>query len=176
MNVADKVFVAIDYRLSLESGQEVDRSPEGQPLGFITGAGQIIPGLESGLMGKAAGESLRVTVEPDDAYGPVNRNLFQTIPRSRFPGDAEIVPGSVFQANGPRGPVAITVTKVNDDETVTIDLNHPMAGKRLFFDVTIVEVRDPSAAELMRLAAAAGGGCGCGSEKQAACGPGCNCG
>jgi FKBP-type peptidyl-prolyl cis-trans isomerase SlyD len=179
MEIADKKYVAIEYTLTLESGQEIDKSPAGQPLGFITGAGQIIPGLEKGLMGRAAGDSAKLVVEPEDAYGPVRDNLFQEIPRSQFPGDVEVKPGMAFEAQGPRGPFMITVAKVNDNDSVTVDLNHPMAGKQLHFDVNVVEVREPTADELAEAASRFSSGCGCGSDdagKAEGCGTGCNCG
>ena len=184
MNVAEKVFVSIDYSLSLESGEKVDSSVEGQPLGFVAGTGRIIPGLESALMGKVPGESLKVTVEPGDAYGDIDEGLLQEIPKSSFPDDVEITPGMAFQAQGPRGPVKITVTAINDNDTITIDRNHPLAGKRLLFDVKIVEVREALAEELAPPAADCGCGSDCGSdcgpdsskEKDCGSGSGCACG
>src|SRR5210317_632456 len=178
MNIADKLYVAIDYTLTLESGQEIDKSPEGEPLGFIAGTGQIIPGLEKALMGRAAGDSAKLVVEPEDAYGPVKDDLFQDIPKDQFPADVEVKPGMAFEAQGPQGPFMITVTKINDNDTITIDLNHPMAGKQLHFDVNVVEVREPNAEELAQAAARASAGCGCGSEDAATrtCESSCNCG
>lgn len=167
MKIADNQYVAIDYRLTLESGEEVDRSAEGEPLGFVTGTGSIIPGLENALLGRSAGESFRVTVEPEAAYGPVQAELLQAIPRERFPSDVEIQPGMSFQAQGPRGPVALTVTSVSERH-VNVDLNHPLAGKRLTFDVTVQEVREPLAHELPLKSS----GCGCGPQEQSACGCG----
>jgi FKBP-type peptidyl-prolyl cis-trans isomerase SlyD len=167
VKIADNRFVSIDYRLTLESGEEVDRSPAGSPLGFVAGTGSIISGLESALMGREAGEGFRVTVEPEQAYGPVQDDLIQIIPRERFPAGVEIAPGMAFQARGPRGPVAMTVTSVRED-AVTVDLNHPMAGKRLIFVVNVVEVREPRAEELPQFS----GGCACGPQEQSACGCG----
>jgi FKBP-type peptidyl-prolyl cis-trans isomerase SlyD len=176
MNIAEKMYVAIDYTLTLDSGQEIDKSPEGQPLGFIAGTGQIIPGLEKALIGKAAGDKTKIVVEPEDAYGPVKDDLFQNIPKNQFPDDVEVKPGMAFEAQGPRGPFMITVASVNDNDTVTVDLNHPMAGKQLHFDVNVVEVREPTAEELAQAAASLSSGCGCGSDDADGCGPGCNCG
>ena len=167
MNVAEKLFVSIDYSLSLESGEEVDSSIEGQPLGFVAGTGRIIPGLEKALMGRTPGESLKVKVEPGEAYGEVDEGLMQDIPRSSFPADAEITPGMSFQAQGPRGPVKITVTGIKDNDMVTVDRNHPLAGKRLLFDVKVVEVRESLAEELAPPPA----DCGCGSDCGSDCGP-----
>ncbi|MBI5556478.1 MAG: peptidylprolyl isomerase [Deltaproteobacteria bacterium] len=175
MNIADKSYVAIDYRLTLDSGEEVDSSPEGEPLEFITGAGEVIPGLETALMGMKAGDSSRIIVEPEDGYGTVSEELFQDVAREEFPADAELEPGMTFEAQGPHGPVLISVARINEaDNTVTVDLNHPLAGKRLLFDVNIVEVREPSAEELAALTS--GCGCGCGSTEKGSCGPGDSCG
>ena len=167
MKIADNTYVAIDYRLTLESGEEFDRSAEGSPLGFVTGTGSIIPGLESALAGKSAGESFQVTIDPESGYGHVQQELLQAIPRERFPGDIEITPGMSFHARGPRGPVALTVVSVDQDH-VNVDLNHPLAGKRLTFDVKIQEVREPLPHEIPAVAS----GCGCGPQEQSACGCG----
>jgi FKBP-type peptidyl-prolyl cis-trans isomerase SlyD len=182
MELDGKKVVTLDYRLSLDSGEEVDRSPEGRPLRFITGAGMIIPGLEKGLSGVDAGFKGRISVAPAEAYGDVDPALVQKVPRAQFPPEMELAPGKMFHAEGPRGLVNITVTGVTEGE-VTIDLNHPLAGKRLNFDVSILEVRDPEAEELRILS---GAGCGCGSscgsaEEGGSCGAdscgstGCGC-
>ena len=168
MNIAEKMYVAFDYRLTLDSGEEVDRSPEGQPLGFITGSGQIIPGLEKAMMGKSVGDSLNISVEPDDAYGHVNPDLFQDVPRDSFPGDVEIKPGMVFQGQGPQGQVVVNIKEIKDENTVTIDLNHPLAGEKLHFAVNIVAVREATEGDLAGLSA--GCNCDCSAEEQSGCG------
>jgi len=172
MNIKEKVFVAFDYCLTLDSGEEVDKSPEGQPLGFITGAGQIIPGLEKEMMGMTAGDSVKISVEPEDAYGPVNLQLFQEVKREQFPADMEIQPGMTFQSQGPQGPMIINVKELKDENTVVIDLNHPLAGKKLNFDVNIVDVRDLTPEEEASLASGCGCGCGCESGQDAGCSSG----
>lgn len=171
MKIEKNLFVAIEYCLSLDSGEEVDHSRSGNPLNFITGTGQIISGLEKEIMGMEAGNSANITVEPDDAYGPAREDLVHEIPRSQFPADADIKPGVKLQAQSPNGPIMIVIKTVEND-TVTVDLNHPLAGQRLHFDVKIVEVREPSAQELSTEA----GGCSCGTESPDNCGPGCSCG
>ncbi|MDH3330614.1 MAG: peptidylprolyl isomerase [Desulfobulbaceae bacterium] len=177
MNIDDKSYVAIDYKLSLASGEEVDSSPEGQPFGFITGTGQIIAGLEKELMGKTTGYQAQVVVDPEEGYGPVDENLMQEIPRGQFPDDCEIEPGMTFHAQGPHGPIMLSVKEINDNDTVIVDLNHPLAGEQLHFDVRVVEVREPNAQELAMLEQqTAGCGCGCDTADQADCGSGCNCG
>ena len=164
MNIADNVYVAFDYRLTLESGEEVDSSPEGQPLGFITGSGQIIPGLEKAIMGMTVGDSLKISVEPEDAYGQVNPELFQDVPRNNFPGDIELQPGMLFRGQGPQGQFVGNIKEIKDENTVTIDLNHPLAGEKLHFDVNIVTVREPTAKELLDLPSGCNRGC-CTEEK-----------
>jgi len=185
MNIAENLYVAIDYRLTLASGEEIDSSPAGEPLGFVTGSGQIIPGLEKALFGMKTGESSKITVEPEEAYGPLNQELVQEISRDQFPADENLEPGMTFQAQGPQGPIMITVTEVKDDGTVTIDMNHPLAGKQLIFDIKVVEVRKPNNEELAQLAGGCGCGCGsgeqndsscgCGTGDQKSCGSGCDC-
>jgi FKBP-type peptidyl-prolyl cis-trans isomerase SlyD len=178
MKIAENMYVAIEYSLKLDSGHEVDRSQEGKPLGFITGNRQIIPGLENALMGLVVGDAADITVEPEEAYGAVNDEMFQEVPKSQFPEDVEIKEGMSFEAQGPHGPFMIVVSKVNDNDTVTVDLNHPMAGQRLHFDIKVVEVREPSTEEVAALNSV-GCGCGCGSadsDSSAGCGSGCNCG
>ena len=175
MKVGEKTFVAIDYTLSLDSGEKVDSSAEGAPLSFITGTGRVLPGLEAALMGKAAGENAKVTLEAEDAYGEVNKDLLRDIPKSQFPKDVELEVGMSFTADSPRGPVPLTVAKIGDDD-ITVDLNHPMAGKRLHFDVKVAEVREPLEEELAQQVQ----GCGCGggdaTEGEMNCGPDWACG
>jgi FKBP-type peptidyl-prolyl cis-trans isomerase SlyD len=168
MNIADKLHVAFDYKLTLDSGKEIDSSPEGQPLGFVTGSGQIIPGLEKAMMGMAVGDSLKISVESGDAYGQVNPELFKDVPRNQFPAEIELQPGMTFQSQGPQSPITINIKEIKDDITVVIDLNHPLAGERLHFDVNIAEVREPTAEELSGLST--GCSCGCSTEEKSDCG------
>ena len=176
MNIEDKSYVSIDYTLTLGSGEEVDSSPEGQPFGFITGTGQVIPGLEKALMGKEAGYASKIVIEPEEGYGEINENLFEEIPKDQFPEDTAIEPGMTFHAQGPHGPVLLSVKSINENDTVTVDLNHPLAGQQLHFDVKVVEVREPSAEELKQIEMmAAGCGCGCNVEDKGNCGSGCGC-
>lgn len=170
MNISDKVFVAFDYRLTLDSGEEIDKSPVGSPLGFITGSGQIIPGLESKMMGMTVGEKAKISVEPENAYGLINPELFQDIKRDQFPDDMEIKPGMTFQSHGPQGPMIIKVKELKDKDTVIIDLNHPLAGERLHFDINIAEVRILTPEEAEGLFSSCGSCCG--SDHSNECGSG----
>ena len=165
MNIVDNVYVAFDYRLTLDSGEEVDKSPENQPIGFITGSGQLIPGLEKGMMGMTAGDKAEITVKPEEAYGQVNPSLIGDIPRSHFPAETELKPDMMFQSQGPDGEISVRILEVKDENTVVVDLNHPLAGKTLHFDVNIVEVRKPKPEELSGLSSSCSG-----PEEEGGCG------
>jgi FKBP-type peptidyl-prolyl cis-trans isomerase SlyD len=158
MKIEGQVHVSIEYTLSLDSGEEIDKSEPGKPLGFISGVGQIIPGLEKQLEGKESGESMKVVVEAKDGYGEYNEEAVRDIPRQSFPEGMEIEPGMVFQANGPQGPTSIRVKELKDDAVVG-DFNHPLAGENLNFDVKIGEVRDVTKEELDALEAAKAAAC-----------------
>ncbi|WP_455217565.1 FKBP-type peptidyl-prolyl cis-trans isomerase [Kaarinaea lacus] len=145
--IGDNCVVSIHYTLTDDSGTVLDSSREGDPLKYLHGANNIIPGLENELRGKTTGASMQVTVAPEDAYGPHSPEAIQTVPRSAFEGVDDIQPGMQFQTEGPHGVQIIVVTEVSDDE-VTIDANHPLAGKTLHFDVCVEDVRDATAEEI----------------------------
>ena len=148
MNIGEKCVVTFHYILTNSDGEELDSSAGHDPLKYLHGANNIVPGLEKGLEGKTAGDKLKVEVQPDDGYGQVNPQLVQKVPHSAFDGAPEIKPGMQFQAQGPGGEAQlITVREVTDDE-ITIDGNHPLAGQVLHFDVTVEDVREASEEEL----------------------------
>ncbi len=183
MKIEPGQFVAIDYTLTLDDGEVADRSEAGEPLTFIHGAGQIIPGLERALEGMSEGESAMVTVEPEDAYGPRDSEMLKAVPRDHFPEDTTLVPGTAFEAEGPHGDITFWIHAVEDD-SVVIDFNHPLAGRRLTFEVTVREARPATPEELAEAAeedtcGCNGGDCsgGCGEEgddsPSGSCGGGC---
>lgn len=146
--IGDNSVVRMHYTLTNSDGEVLDSSSGGEPLAYLHGAGNIIPGLERELTGKVAGDSLTVVVAPEDGYGEVNEGLFQVVPREAFQGIDAIEPGMNFQAQGEGGQVqSIVVAKVDGDE-ITVDANHPLAGVQLHFAVEIVEVRDASDEEI----------------------------
>lgn len=147
MEIADEKVVLIHYTLTNESGETIDSSRGGDPLQYLHGAGNIISGLEQALAGKSQGERLDVEVAPADAYGERSEGLVQEVPKKAFEGVDEIEPGMCFRAAGPEGESVITITKVEED-VVTVDANHPLAGASLNFDVEVIEVRDASAEEI----------------------------
>jgi len=147
MKVQKKAYVAIDYTLTIDSGEVVDRSESGKPLGFVYGSGQIIPGLERQIDGMELNREAKIVVEAAEGYGEVQKELMQELPRKNFPADVKIEAGMTFQAMTPHGPMKFNVASANDD-VVVADLNHPLAGKRLTFDLKIAEVREATEEEL----------------------------
>ncbi|MCU0691086.1 MAG: peptidylprolyl isomerase [Polyangiaceae bacterium] len=152
MRIQNDCYVAIDYKLTLESGEVVDQSEPGTPLGFVFGRGMMVPGLERQLEGMEQGESAAITVEAEEGYGAHRPELLREVPRSNFPDDVDVRPGMSFQAMGPHGPLLVSVSSVQGD-TVSVDLNHPLAGKRLQFDVKVTESREATEEEIEALSA-----------------------
>lgn len=148
MLVAKNRVVSIDYTLTDNDGQTIDSSDGGEPLAYLHGAGNIIPGLESALTGKRIGESLTVRIAPEDAYGARYPEMQQVVPSHLFEGVEDFEVGMQFHAEDGNGtPRMVTVVEI-DGDNITVDGNHPLAGVELNFDVTIVEIRDASAEEL----------------------------
>jgi FKBP-type peptidyl-prolyl cis-trans isomerase SlyD len=140
MQVAKNTVVAIDYTLTNPAGDVLDTSQGGQPLVYLHGVGGLIPGMERGLEGRSTGESFKIEVAPGEGYGERRQELVQPVPRKMFSGATDIKPGMQFQAKTEQGPQVVTVVGV-DEENVTIDANHPLAGVTLHFDVKVVDVR-----------------------------------
>jgi len=139
MQIGKETVVTIHYTLTDEKGVVLDSSAGEEPLTFVHGAGTMIPGLEKGLLGRSAGDSLKVAVAPADGYGVRDEELVQKVPRKNFPvEDVEV--GMHFQTRSPSGPRIVTVL-ATDDENITVDANHPLAGTTLNFDVQVLAVR-----------------------------------
>lgn len=147
MQIEKDTVATIDYTLTDPSGQVIDSSEGRQPIAYLHGASNIVPGLETALEGKNVGESIKVTIPPEQGYGARDPNLVQPVPRSNFQGIQEIKPGMQFQAQTAEGARVVTVVQV-DDQNVTVDANHPLAGMELKFDVKIVDVRKATPEEL----------------------------
>jgi FKBP-type peptidyl-prolyl cis-trans isomerase SlyD len=139
--------VTLNYTLRDEQGNVLDASSGRRPLSYLHGKGNIIPGLEQALAGKAAGDKLDVTVAPEQGYGPRDERLVQIVPRTKFGEVQDISPGMQVRVSGPQGPRVVTVVRV-DRDFVTIDGNHPLAGRTLHFSVEIAEVRKASHEEV----------------------------
>jgi FKBP-type peptidyl-prolyl cis-trans isomerase SlyD len=132
--------VTLHYTLRDDQGAVLDTSSGRTPLSYLHGKGNIIPGLEQALAGKNAGDKLDVTVAPEQAYGRRDERLVQILPRARFEQGAGLQPGTQLRATTPQGARIVTVVKVERD-FVTVDGNHPLAGRTLHFSVEVAEVR-----------------------------------
>ncbi|MFC3606638.1 FKBP-type peptidyl-prolyl cis-trans isomerase [Stutzerimonas tarimensis] len=148
MQIAAQKAVSIDYTLTNDAGEVIDSSAGGAPLAYLHGAGNIIPGLERALEGKSSGERVQVSVEPAEAYGEYSPELVATLNRAMFEGVDELEVGMQFHASAPDGSMQIVTIRDLEGDDVIVDGNHPLAGQRLNFDVTVVEVRDANAEEI----------------------------
>lgn len=146
MKIEKDRVVRFHYTVS-ETGQApTESSKEREPLAILAGHGNVIPGLEQAMEGHVAGDSFSADVAAADAYGERREGLTQRVPKKHF-GGQRLAPGMQVVLNTNFGPRAVTVQKVGMS-VVDVDLNHPMAGKDLHFDIEIVEVREASAEEL----------------------------
>ena len=141
MQIAKDTVVSIHYTLKDDAGKVLDSSDDGEPLAYLHGNGNLIPGLESQLEGKTAGAKLEVKVLPKDGYGELDPQLVHQVPKRQFEG--EVAVGQRFHA----GPSVVTVTKILSD-MVTVDGYHPLAGQNLHFKVEVMDVRAATAEEL----------------------------
>jgi FKBP-type peptidyl-prolyl cis-trans isomerase SlyD len=147
MTIQKNTVVTIEYTLTDETGALIESSEGREPLTYLHGGGNIIPGLETSLEGKSPGESLKVSVPPADAYGEWDEGKIIDIPKTQFSGVDDVQVGMQFGVHSSAGEQIVTVTKVEGDN-VTVDANHPLAGKTLNFDVKVVGVREPTSDEL----------------------------
>jgi FKBP-type peptidyl-prolyl cis-trans isomerase SlyD len=145
MLVTHGAVVSMDYTLKDDDGDLIDSSE--QPLVYLHGYGNIIPGLEKGLEGAETGEKRSVAVEAAEAYGEIDPAAIMKVPSDTVPEGVELEPGMVVLGDTPSGSVQLTVVEINDDHIV-VDGNHPLAGQRLHFEVEIVDVRAASEEEL----------------------------
>ena len=147
MKIEDNKVVEMHYHLTDEKGAVLDSSQGREPLSYIHGAGNIIIGLEKQLNGKVAGDKVNAVVIPAEGYGERDDNLVQVVPKSGFQGDEELKVGMQVQVGTEQGNNIATVAKI-EGEDVTLDVNHPLAGVTLTFDVEVVEIRDATKEEL----------------------------
>jgi FKBP-type peptidyl-prolyl cis-trans isomerase SlyD len=147
MQVSAQKVVSIHYTLTNDDGEVIDSSEGQAPLAYIHGEGNIIPGLEDALAGKSAGDTLKVSIPPEQGYGLRDEDLIQAVPKQAFHGVDEIQPGMQFHAESPDGGQLVTVVDIQDD-MVILDGNHPMSGLTLNFDVQVTEVREATEEEL----------------------------
>jgi len=147
MKIAHGRVVRMHYTLRDAAGTTIETSRGRDPLAYLHGSGQLIPGLESALDGATAGTRREIVVPPADAYGEPDAAATMRVPLEDFPPGLELEPGIEVQAETPDGPLTFLVASVDDKEAV-LDGNHPLAGKTLTFDVEILDVREATADEL----------------------------
>lgn len=145
--IAQNSVVSLDYTLTNDAGDVLDKSENGQFV-YLHGSNNIIPGLESALIDKALNDAFKISIDPVDAYGEKDDSKKQVVGREMFEADSPIEVGTQFHAQSPEGEMlVITVTDIQGDE-ITIDGNHPLAGERLHFDVKVTELRDATEEEI----------------------------
>ncbi|NVO67959.1 FKBP-type peptidyl-prolyl cis-trans isomerase [Methanofollis tationis] len=132
--------VLLHYTGTLEDGTEFDSSRGGDPLQFTVGGGEVIPGFEEAVVGMAQGETKTFTIPADEAYGPRRDDLVMQVARDQFPPEIDFAVGQQYPVEVNEGQVVLVTVAALDDETVTLDANHPLAGKDLTFAVEVVTV------------------------------------
>lgn len=147
MNITENKVVSVHYTLTDTLGKVLDKSEAEQPMVYLHGASNIIPGLEKALATKVTGDKVKVTVPPEEAYGVRDERKITVVHRSMFGDNIKVEKGVQFQADGNTGLVIVTVTKIEGDD-ITVDGNHPLAGKTLIFEVEIKAIREATAEEL----------------------------
>jgi FKBP-type peptidyl-prolyl cis-trans isomerase SlyD len=140
--IANGATVTIHYKLTVD-GMLVDSSEGREPLTYTQGQGQIVPGLERHLEGLSAGARTKVKIPPEDAYGELNEDAIQTLPKSAFEESKGLEVGRMIQGRTVEGQSFSATIRRIDENNVTLDLNHPLAGRTLLFEVEILKVTDP---------------------------------
>jgi peptidylprolyl isomerase len=149
--IGDKMVVKIGYKGTLADGSEFDSSPEGSPLEFMVGGGQMLPKFEQNIVGLKKGDKKTFTITAGDAYGERDEAMLIPIPLTAFPKDLKLEVGMKLGTTSPSGErMVVTVSELRKDAAV-IDYNHPLAGKDLTFAIEVVDVRKPTKDELSAL-------------------------
>ncbi len=147
MQIAKDKVVTINYTLRNDNKEILDSAQEGD-FAYLHGAENIIAGLEQALDGKSVDDEIAVSIAPADGYGERNPDMTQVVPKEMFGADGDIEVGQQFHAASPEGQEIVVTVVAVDDDNITVDGNHPLAGVTLHFEVKIVEIRDASAEEL----------------------------
>ncbi len=142
MKVKKNCLVRVQYRITDDEGQEIDASTPETPLEFVCGRGDVVSGLERGVIGLEPGATKRITIPPEDAYGPHDPKLVKTLPRAGFPAHLELAVGQRFSYRSEKNAeLTYRVMEIHKD-TILADFNHPLAGKSLHYDVEVTDVTD----------------------------------
>ncbi|RJY12552.1 peptidylprolyl isomerase [Parashewanella spongiae] len=147
MKIAQHSAVTVHYRLTDADGQLIEDSFDAEPMLYLHGANNMIPGLEAALEGKIVGDKIDVTIAAKDGYGEIVEELRQEVPLDAFGDIEDIAPGMRFMAETDNGEIPVQITEVKDD-TVIVDGNHPLSGKDLSFHVEVIEVRTATENEI----------------------------
>ena len=147
VNISKNCIVTLNYTLTDDENKTLDTSVGGEPLVYLHGAQNIIPGLEEALESRKKGDKFKVSIAAEKAYGEHMEEMIQNIPKNQFPPGQDLQPGMKFQANSPQGPIVLTVLEIGETDIV-VDGNHPLAGENLNFDVEVAEVRSATEEEL----------------------------
>lgn len=139
MKITKNSYVSVAYTLKDAKGEVLDSSNEMGPLEYVQGYGMIVPGLEAALMGKDVGEEFSITLEPKDAYGEYDKSLIFKVDKKQFPNDVKIEVGMEFETDG-QASRTVRIIEI-ENESVTIDANHPLAGEKLYFDIKVISCR-----------------------------------
>lgn len=148
LTVEDGLVVSLDYTLRLDDGQVIDTTTDGDPLEFLQGGQQIIPGLEKALYGMGVGDEKDVELAPNEGYGQRNPDAVELVPPDAFPADLELTEGMGLQLRDPSGREVVAYVAEIRSDAVVLDLNHPLAGEKLFFAVKIADLRPATQDEL----------------------------
>lgn len=159
MEIKNELVGIIHYTLKNDDGVTIDSSEGEAPLEYLHGFQNIVPGLEAELNGKKVGDSFKVSVEPEQGYGELDPNLVQELPKEMFQGVDQVEVGMAFHAETQNGMQTVEVIEV-DEDTVTIDGNHPLAGQTLNFEIEVVGIREATPEELQHGHVHSAEGCG----------------
>ncbi len=142
MKVKKNCLVRVQYRITDDAGTEIDASTPTSPLEFVCGRGDVVSGLERGVIGLEIGAKKRITIPPEDAYGPHDPKLLKELPRAGFPAHLELVEGQRFSYRSAQNAELTYRVREIRAESIVADFNHPLAGKSLFYDVEVVGVSE----------------------------------
>ena len=177
MIIEKNSVVSIDYVLTGDNGETIDSTQHRGPMVYLHGADNILPALEAGLEGKTLKSRVRTKISPKDGYGEYRDEMAQSIPLADFPNADQVKVGTQFELDTPQGPQIATITKIENGE-FTLDMNHPLAGETLYFDVKVVDIRAATDEEIAK-GHIPTKGCGCGhshGDHDHKDGEGCGCG
>ena len=148
MPIKANQVITLNFTLKDESGEIIDSTNNDQPFSFLSGNNQVLPKLEENINNMIIGGKKNIILSPEDAYGIYKEEAIQSVNRAEFPEDMEIEEGMSFMADSPDGKhLPFTIKEIKDD-FVTVDFNHPLAGKKLEFDLELVDVRDATSEEI----------------------------